>query len=260
MRRPASKLRTRGPPSTNTQRFPGVRMAIASPWPTASTCRTNASLSPRRTSAGSAIANHTTTAATRSRRAPTRQLFHRPRRNQIATASSTHHGSASATPGSPVICAEGTAEATRATCSIAASTSPVPPASTSPKIRLKNNPGTTTPVSGTATRLAKIPIGETVPNQNAVIGAVASVAPTDAPSKRHRGTSEMPKFVPHTAATDNHAPTDLLASGSSARTTSTATASTADGGGCRCLVRATPTMVTNDAALVAGAGNPNSPT
>ena len=128
--------------------------------------------------------------------------------------------------------------ATTAIRSIAERTKPALAANVDPKAILAKMAGTATPARGTASKFDNIPIGATLPNASAVIGAVASVAPHETannlvrPAWRDRDHPTA-HTVPPTAAIDNHAPTELTALGSSVHTTSAATARTADGGGLR---------------------------
>ena len=107
-----------------------------------------------------------------------------------------------------------------------------------PAIRLANTAGTAIPANGTASKLDAIPTGATLPKASAVIGAVASVAPAETARSLIGPDRLLPirvraEAVPQTAATDSHAPTDRTAPGSNVRTTSDATARTADEGGRR---------------------------
>src|SRR5207244_12660978 len=82
-------------------------------------------------------------------------------------------------------------------------------------------PGTATPASGIAMRLARTPIGATVPKANALIGAVTSVATSaGAASRARRGARAKARPAQTTAPTpptDSHAPTDGRAHGSCTR-------------------------------------------
>ena len=115
-----------------------------------------------------------------------------------------------------------------------------------------------------ATRFASTPIGAAVPNANAVIGAVSSVAASaGATSRAARGSfaAALPaQTTAATAATESHAPTDCTAQGSTHSSSSTVRARYPRGATTRWRQRATACSRNMRAARVAGAGSPSSHT
>jgi len=189
----------------------------------------------------------------------------------------SHHASA-ATPahvaaaGQPAIittCPPGTAAAPRATRSSSARPSPDPAATSvatpdaiQDSASARASPGTTTAASGMATRFATTPIGATVPNASALIGAVSNAAAIDGATRRSQSArprnARSAQITAPIAAIESHAPTARIAHGSMRRTMSAATESVPAGATTRCLMRATSDSTSIATARRAGAGNPMS--
>ena len=126
------------------------------------------------------------------------------------------------------------------------------------------SPGTATPASGIATRFASTPIGATVPNANAVIGAVRIVAATAGATSRtgqaDRSAARRAQITDATAVTESHAPTERTDQGSTSITSRAARVMLPAGATTRCRKRVTPASASISAARVAGAGKPSSQT
>src|SRR5947208_3014671 len=127
---------------------------------------------------------------------------------------------------------------------------------------VNTSPGTTIAPSGIAIRFASTPIGATVPNANAVIGAVRRVAAAAGASAR---TAQWPRAVARpaqiTAAialTDSQAPIEYSARGSTSSTASAESAITPRGAATRWRSRSTSSTTSIAVARSAGAGNPSS--
>jgi hypothetical protein len=143
-----------------------------------------------------------------------------------------------------------------------AANTPAAAGATQDRMSATNNPGTATAPSGIAARFATTPMGATVPNAYAVIGAVTSVAAAPDPSARSnagRPSSARPaQITPPTAATDSHAPTLRSAQGSSASSTSTVSPMDPRGATARWRSRPRSSRTSITAARTAGAGAPRS--
>ena len=127
-----------------------------------------------------------------------------------------------------------------------------------------NSPGTATAPSGMAARLAITPTGATVPNANAVMGAVSSVAAAEGSSSwsgfGYFAATRPAQITVATAATDSHAPTERTAHGSSTSRISVASPTVPRGATTRSRSRATPSSVSISADRTAGAGAPSTHT
>ena len=127
---------------------------------------------------------------------------------------------------------------------------------------MNTSPGTTMAPRGIAIRFASTPIGATVPNAYAVIGAVRSVAAAAGASARTlQWLSAVTRPAQITAAialTESHAPMEWSARGSTSSTASAESAITPRGAATRWRSRATSSTTSIAVARSAGAGNPSS--
>ena len=133
--------------------------------------------------------------------------------------------------------------------------------------RLASTPGTATAASGIAAKLSTIPISATVPSAGAVIGAVASVAPTDDAQRAPpdagpsaRSVQRVNVVAPQSADAESQPPRSKTAHGSISRTAETGRGQQRVGPDLPLAQPATARSTTSAAARVAGAGQPRNAT
>ena len=112
-----------------------------------------------------------------------------------------------------------------------------------------------------------MPTGATVPSAQAVIGAVASVAPTDEPSVRQPtprpsapSVQRLKRVAPQSAAAESQPPRSSTAHGSTSSTARQVAASSSSPRTCRWRTRQRARTTASAAARVAGAGQPRKAT